>query len=159
MRLKGGLQGPDCRPLLTAGGQRLSVLQHQHTKAMFEHLDPALPTPLYAQLAERLRAGIAAGDLAPGELLPSVRQLAVRLRLNPGTVVQAYRDLETAGLVELRQGSGTYVRELTPSRRAAEQAAVSSRLANEMLARAVGLGLSGEDLLNALRTALGEKRR
>ena len=126
---------------------------------MFEHLDPASPTPLYAQLAERLRAAIAAGDLAPGELLPSVRQLAVRLRLNPGTVVQAYRDLEAGGLVELRQGSGTYVRELTPSRRAAEQAAVSSRLANEMLARAVSLGLSGEDLLNALRTALGEKRR
>lgn len=126
---------------------------------MFEHLDPASPTPLYAQLAERLRAAIAAGDLAPGELLPSVRQLAVRLRLNPGTVAQAYRDLEAAGLVELRQGSGTYVRELTPSRRAAEQVLVSSRLANEMLARAVGLGLSGEDLLNALRTALGEKRR
>ena len=126
---------------------------------MFEHLDPASPTPLYAQLAERLRAAIAAGDLAPGELLPSVRQLAVRLRLNPGTVAQAYRDLEAGGLVELRQGSGTYVRELTPNRRAAEQAALSSRLANEMLARAVGLGLSGEDLLNALRTALGEKRR
>ena len=125
---------------------------------MFEHLDPALPTPLYAQLAERLRAAIAAGDLAPGEALPSVRQLAVKLRLNPGTVVQAYRDLERSGLVELRQGSGTYVRELTTSRRAEEQAAVSTRLANEMLARAVGLGLTGEDLLAALRNALGEAR-
>lgn len=126
---------------------------------MFEHLDPALPTPLYAQLAERLRAAIAAGDLSPGELLPSVRQLAGKLRLNPGTVVQAYRDLEGAGLVELRQGSGTYVRELTRSRRAAEQSAVSARLANEMLARGVALGLTGDDLLNALRTALGEGER
>jgi GntR family transcriptional regulator len=123
---------------------------------MFEHLDPALPTPLYAQLAERLRAAIAAGELVPGEALPSVRHLAVRLRLNPGTVVQAYRDLERSGLVELRQGSGTFVRQLTPNRRAAEQAAVAARLANEMLARAVGLGLSGDDLLNALRGALGE---
>jgi len=123
---------------------------------MFEHLDPALPTPLYAQLAERLRAAIAAGELIPGEALPSVRSLAVRLRLNPGTVVQAYRDLERTGLVELRQGSGTFVRELTPNRRAAEQAVVAARLANEMLARAVGLGLSGEDLLKALRIALGE---
>lgn len=125
---------------------------------MFEHLDPALPTPLYAQLAERLRAAIAAGDLPPGELLPSVRQLAVRLRLNPGTVVQAYRDLERSGLVELRQGSGTYVRELTTGRRSAEQAAVSARLASEMLARAAGLGLSGQDLLAALRHALGEEQ-
>lgn len=126
---------------------------------MFERLDPALPTPLYAQLAERLRAAIAAGDLAPGDALPSVRQLAGRLRLNPGTVVQAYRDLERAGLVELRQGSGTYVRELAGDRRAAERAALSTRLANEMLERAVGLGLSGEDLLKALRTTLGEDPR
>jgi GntR family transcriptional regulator len=79
--------------------------------------------------------------------------------LNPGTVVQAYRELERAGLVELRQGSGTFVRELTPGRRASEQAAVGVRLANEMLARAVGLGLSGQDLLKALRSALGEDSR
>ncbi|HEX5005074.1 MAG TPA: GntR family transcriptional regulator [Gemmatimonadales bacterium] len=125
---------------------------------MFDNLDPASPTPLYAQLAERLRAAIAAGDLAPGELLPSVRQLAGRLRLNPGTVVQAYRDLERSGLVELRQGSGTFVRELSAPRRREEQAAVSDRLAAEMLARAAGLGLSGQDLLAALRNALGDKR-
>lgn len=118
---------------------------------MFEHLDPALPTPLYAQLAERLRAAIAAGELAPGEALPSVRQLAATLRMNPGTVVQAYRDLEAAGLVELRQGSGTYVRGISRARRAQEQAAASARLAQEMLSRAAGLGLSGEDLLGALR--------
>jgi GntR family transcriptional regulator len=126
---------------------------------MFEHLDPALPTPLYAQLAERLRAAIASGELVAGEALPSVRQLAVMLRLNPGTVVQAYRELERSGLVELRQGSGTYVRTLSSSRRAAEQSVVAARLANEMLARGVGLGLSGEDLLKALRTALGEDHR
>jgi GntR family transcriptional regulator len=97
------------------------------------------------------------GDLAPGELLPSVRQLAGKLRLNPGTVVQAYRELERTGLVELRQGSGTFVRELTLPRRAAEQAAVGDRLAAEMLARAAGLGLSGDDLLKALRNALGDQ--
>jgi len=125
---------------------------------MFEHLDPALPTPLYAQLAERLRAAIATGDLAPGELLPSVRQLATRLRLNPGTVVQAYRELETSGLVELRQGSGTYVRELSPARRSSEQERVAAGLAQDMLARAAGLGLSGADLLTALRNALRENR-
>jgi GntR family transcriptional regulator len=125
---------------------------------MFEHLDPALPTPLYAQLAERLRAAIATGDLAPGALLPSVRQLATRLRLNPGTVVQAYRDLETSGLVELRQGSGTFVKDLSRARRTSEQGRVAAGLAQDMLARAAGLGLSGEDLLAALRNALRENR-
>jgi GntR family transcriptional regulator len=124
---------------------------------MFEHLDPALPTPLYAQLAERLRAAIALGELAPGELLPSVRQLAGQLRLNPGTIAQAYRELERAGLLELRQGAGTFVRELPPGRRTAEQSAVAARLAGEMLARAGSLGLSGDDLLVALKNALGRR--
>jgi GntR family transcriptional regulator len=78
--------------------------------------------------------------------------------LNPGTVVQAYRALETTGLVELRQGSGTYVKELSRSRRSTEQAAVAAGLARDMLARAAGLGLSGEDLLTALRNALREDR-
>ncbi len=125
---------------------------------MFEHLDPSLPTPLYAQLAQRLRAAIAAGELAAGEALPSVRHLAARLRMNPGTIVQAYRELEASGLVELRQGSGTYVREISRARRTQEQAAASARLAQEMLARAAGLGISGDDLLAALRNALRGER-
>ncbi len=125
---------------------------------MFEHLDPSLPTPLYAQLAQRLRAAIAAGELAVGEALPSVRHLAARLRMNPGTIVQAYRELEASGLVELRQGSGTYVREISRARRTQEQAAASARLAQEMLARAAGLGISGDDLLAALRNALRGER-
>lgn len=101
---------------------------------------------------------MAAGELAAGEALPSVRQLAARLRLNPGTVVQAYRELQQAGLVELRQGSGTYVREMSRAQRAQEQGAASARLAQEMLARAAGLGLTGENLLDALRAALQEHR-
>lgn len=87
-----------------------------------------------------------------------MRQLAVRLRLNPGTVVQAYRELQQAGLVELRQGSGTFVREVSGTRRAQEQAAASARLAQEMLARAAGLGLTGDSLLDALRAAIQEHR-
>jgi len=61
---------------------------------MFDHIDPRNPTPLYAQIASRLRVAIASGDLEKGEALPSVRALAARLRINPATVVQAYRDLE-----------------------------------------------------------------
>lgn len=78
--------------------------------------------------------------------------------MNPGTIVQAYRELEASGLVELRQGSGTYVREISRARRTQEQAAASARLAQEMLARAAGLGISGDDLLAALRNALRGER-
>jgi hypothetical protein len=52
---------------------------------LFERIDPRSPTPLYAQIAERLRVAIASGELGPGEPLPSVRQLAARLRVNPAT--------------------------------------------------------------------------
>ena len=74
---------------------------------MFEQIDPRSATPLYAQIAGRLRVAVAAGELRPGEPLPSVRQLASKLRVNPATVVQAYRDLETEGFVEMRQGAQT----------------------------------------------------
>ena len=76
---------------------------------MFEHIDTRSPTPIYAQIAERVRVAVGAGDLAKGDGLPSVRALATRLRVNPATVVQAYRDLEQEGLVEMRQGAGTFI--------------------------------------------------
>ncbi len=88
---------------------------------MFDRLDPRSPIPLYAQLADRIKVAIVARELPPGTLLESVRALAARLRINPATVVQAYRQLETEGFVEMRQGSGSYVREIGGELRAREQ--------------------------------------
>src|SRR5207253_6248659 len=91
--------------------------------------------PLYEQIANRVRVAIAAGELHPATALPSVRQLAAQLRVNPATVVQAYRDLETDGFVEMRQGAGTFVREVAPAGRARERARQAAALVHEMLAR------------------------
>src|ERR1051326_6445828 len=88
---------------------------------MFERIDPRSPTPLYAQISARLRVAIAAGELWPGATLPSVRHLAAQLRINPATVVQAYRDLESEGLVATRQGAGTFVLDVAPERRQRER--------------------------------------
>ena len=79
---------------------------------MFDDIDPRSPIPLYAQIAARLRVAVAADELKAGDLLPSVRQLAATLRVNPATVVQAYRDLEREGFVEMRHGAGTYVQQV-----------------------------------------------
>ena len=68
---------------------------------MFDRLDPRSPTPLYAQIAGTIRVAVAAGELETGQTLPSVRQLAIRLRVNPVTVVQADRDLDGEGFVEM----------------------------------------------------------
>jgi GntR family transcriptional regulator len=119
-------------------------------QGMFDHVDPRSPTPLYAQIASRLRVAIAAGELQPGDGLPSVRQLAGRLRINPATVVQAYRELEVEGLVNTRQGAGTFVQEVAPDRRQKDRLQEARRLVREMLANAASLGIPASDLRAAL---------
>ena len=124
---------------------------------MFEQIDPRSPTPLYAQIAGRLRVAVAAGELRPGEALPSVRQLAARLRVNPATVAQAYRELESEGFVEMRQGAGTFVREVVPERRARERSKQALVLVRRMVAEAGRLGLSTKELLAAIDEELEVK--
>ncbi|MBK8003432.1 MAG: GntR family transcriptional regulator [Gemmatimonadetes bacterium] len=121
---------------------------------MFEQINPRSAVPLYAQIAGRVKVAIAAGELRPGDPLPSVRLLAGQLRINPATVVQAYRELEGEGFVEMRQGAGTYVREVEPARRAAERLDEARRLVRAMLADAGRLGISAEDLRAALEREL-----
>src|SRR4051812_36323907 len=72
-------------------------------------IDPRDPTPIYAQLNRALRAAIATGRLAPGDQLPTVRQLAVELRVNANTVARVYGELERDTVVEPRRGVGTFV--------------------------------------------------
>ena len=73
------------------------------------HINPADPTPLYAQLERAIRFAIATEKLRVGEQLPTVRQLAVDLRVNANTVAKVYLELERAGLLETRRGVGTCV--------------------------------------------------
>ncbi len=78
-------------------------------------IDPRDATPLYAQLERGLRAAIAAGRLKAGDQLPTVRQLAVDLRVNANTVARVYMELERSGVIETRRGVGSFVR-ATPTR-------------------------------------------
>lgn len=121
---------------------------------MFDRIDPRSPTPLYAQIATRVRMAIAAGELTPGTALPSVRQLATQLRVNPATVVQAYRELETEGLVATRHGAGTYVQELGSDRKARERRSEARRLVRELLDEAGRLGITIRELREAVEEEL-----
>ena len=125
---------------------------------LFDRLDPRLPTPLYAQIADRVRVAVASGELAAGDALPSVRALAGRLRVNPATVVQAYRDLEQEGLVDMRQGAGSFVAEVAPERRARSRAATAKRLVRDLLADAARQGVSADELRRAFDDEAGGKR-
>ena len=117
---------------------------------MFDRIDPRSPVPLYAQIADAIRVAVVAGDLSVDDGLPSVRALAAQLRVNPATVVQAYRALESEGLVEMRQGAGTFIREVPSERRGRERHAEARRLVRDLLAEAGRRGLTVAEVRRAL---------
>jgi GntR family transcriptional regulator len=124
---------------------------------VFRQIDPRSPIPLYVQIADRLRVAIATGEMMPGAALPSVRNLAAAIRVNPATVVQAYRELEHAGVIESRQGAGTFVRELPESKRESERRREARRLVRDLMQQASVLGVSTDDLEQAWRSELKER--
>jgi GntR family transcriptional regulator len=125
---------------------------------MLDRIDSRSPVPIYAQIAENVRVAVASGELEKGSGLPSVRALAAQLRVNPATVVQAYRELEEEGLVQMRQGSGTFVVDVAPERRARERTAAARRIVREMIASAAALGLGIDELQVALNKEAGDQR-
>ena len=126
---------------------------------MFDDIDPRSPTPLYAQIAARVRMAVAAGELAAGDGLPSVRALARTLRVNPATVVQAYRDLAAEGFVELRQGQGTFVKDVSAQARSGERAKQATWLVRRLLQDAARAGIGLEELAHAFRSQTGAATR
>jgi len=125
---------------------------------VFNSIDPRSPTPLYAQIADRIRLAVASGELRQGDGLPSVRALAGQLRVNPATIVQAYRDLERDRIVEMRQGSGTYVADVALETRTKERSNAAQRFVRQMLTEAARQGLSPADLRLALERELPESK-
>ena len=79
------------------------------------HVNPSDATPIWSQIEEGLRRLVASGALPPGGAVPSVRELAKELRVNPATVAKAYQRLTDAGLLTVRRGEGTYVAQSPPA--------------------------------------------
>ena len=75
------------------------------------HIDTKHPTPLYHQLERSIKFAIATGKLRIGDQLPTVRQLAVELKINANTVAKVYAELERSGVLQTRRGVGTFVQE------------------------------------------------
>ncbi len=126
---------------------------------MFSSIDPRSPVPLYEQIAACVRVAVASGELAAGEALPSVRGLARELRINPATVVQAYRDLAADGFVEMRHGQGTFVQEVSPLLRREERAVQARELIRRLLEDAARRGIGVDDLSRAFQVETGVEIR
>jgi GntR family transcriptional regulator len=114
-------------------------------------IDPKSGVPFYRQILEQVKFGIAGGELEPGDQLPTVRQLAVDLSVNPNTVVRAYRELEIEGVIETHQGSGTFVGTKKPRIDRLERRRMLDQIITELLARAQAYGLTLSEVLEALR--------
>jgi GntR family transcriptional regulator len=110
--------------------------------------------PVYRQLIDQVRSGIASGSLIAGDQLPTVRQLAVDLAINPNTVMRAYRELELGGLLETHQGTGTFITKKKLEKNSAERERQLGQMAGEFAARAGAAGFTLEDLIDRLRDLL-----
>lgn len=123
------------------------------------HLDLNSGVPVYRQIIDQVRGGMASGALEPRHQLPTVRQLAVDLQINPNTVVRAYRELELGGLLETQQGTGTFISEKKMARAEAERQKQLSQIVADCVARGGAAGFTVADLMEELRQWEGPRRR
>jgi GntR family transcriptional regulator len=119
--------------------------------AVLFQIDPKSGVPFYRQIIEQVKFAIARGRLSPGDQLPTVRQLAVDLSLNPNTVIRAYRELEIEKVLDTQQGSGTYVSRHRPEIDRLERRRMLDQILTDLLARASSYGFTVEDVLEGLR--------
>ena len=118
---------------------------------MKNRIDHQSGVPFYRQIIEQVKFAIGRGDLGAGDRLPTVRQLAVDLSVNPNTVIRAYRELEIQGMLDPQQGSGTFVSGHRPEIDKLERQRMLDQILTNMLARASSYGLTLDDLLEGLR--------
>jgi GntR family transcriptional regulator len=115
-------------------------------------IDENDPTPLYAQLERAIRVAITTGRLNAGDKLPTVRQLAVDLKVNANTVQKVYGELERSGVLETRRGVGTFIREaVARDSSCPDRERLLVELADRFLAGAATLGFSEDEAINFLK--------
>jgi GntR family transcriptional regulator len=119
-------------------------------------LDAHSGVPVYRQLIDQVLGAVATGVLQSGNQLPTVRQVAVDLAINPNTVMRAYREMEIRGILDTQQGSGTFIAEQRASIPKEERERQLAQLAGEFISRAGLLGLTLEEVIQALRNMLRE---
>ena len=114
-------------------------------------VDPRSGVPIYLQIIEQVKRSVALGVLQDGEQLPTVKQLAMDLTVNPNTVARAYLELEHAGIVTKRHGSGTYVSETRNSLPQREKAKILARRVDALLTEARQLEIELSEVIKMLR--------
>ena len=114
-------------------------------------LDPKAGIPFYRQIIDQIKFGIASGNLQAGEQLPTVRSLAVDLKVNLNTVTKAYKELEIMNVLETQQGTGTFIGKYSISIPAREKNKKLESICNEFRTIAFSYGFSTDDIINELQ--------
>lgn len=128
----------------------MGVKRSEERKPVEFRLDMASGVPVYRQIIDQVTRGLAAGAHLDGDQLPTVRQLAVDLGINPNTVVRAYRELELRGILETHQGTGTFIRQKKAKRSDAERQRHLEQFVQDTAARAGAAGFTLEEVLEQL---------
>ena len=118
-------------------------------------LDPKSGVPFYRQIIDQIRYGVATGNLNVGEQLPTVRSLAVDLKVNLNTVSKAYRELEIQNILETQQGTGTFIGSMEVQLSDNERQAKLSGICTEFLSIAASYGFSIDEMINELNRRQG----
>jgi len=113
---------------------------------MFIRIESSSGVPITRQIVDQIRSHCASGTLAPGDRLPSVRQLAKELLVNQNTILRVYERLTVEGLLERRQGDGTYVADSLPRGRAKAQREVLAQEIDRLAHRALDLGVEAGEI-------------
>lgn len=124
---------------------------------MFFQVDPSAAVPVYSQIMNQIKHSISSGLLRSGDRLPSIRELAKELRVNPNTVVRAYRELEREGIVESRRGQGSFVRATQRVTSLEARCELLAPTVDRLLVEAYHLGLDDETLLELLRKRMADR--
>jgi GntR family transcriptional regulator len=114
-------------------------------------LDEHSGVPVYRQLIDQVQAAVASGALVAGDQLPTVRQVAVDLAINPNTVLRAYREMEIRGLLDSQQGTGTFIADRKVEFSKDERERMLGQLVGEFVSRAGAAGFTLRQLMKALK--------
>jgi GntR family transcriptional regulator len=117
---------------------------------MLLRIDSTNGVPLYLQIAKEVKHSIAIGSLKPGEQIPSVREIALQITVNPNTVAKAYRELESQGIVETKRGTGTFVSKTIVDITQEERQKIISELMDRAIDEARHLQMSEDEMTNLL---------
>lgn len=123
---------------------------------MILNVQPSSGVPIYLQVVQQVKQRIATGALLPGEKLPSVRDIAEQLRVNPNTIARAISELEHQGIVETRRGTGTYVAEITSTLSRAERRRLVNEACEHAVTEAYHLAWPAEDLKEVFNNRVDE---